>query len=363
MAVLVTASTSTTCDNSQLVKSIAALADKIDMLINLTQTFVDPIPPIKDVAKDSCSCENNTQAIKDNAEEIEELKIKNEEFEDQIKHLKRMTKFLFRAFKNLTRPEPEPSLPPDDCGITFPPPTSCQEIKDKCPSSPSGYYTLVSGSVYCHMEDLCNTSGGWTRIAYLNMSDPQEQCPSGFKLYNQNGIRGCGRSLQKNYCKSLKFSSNIQYSQFCGKLIGYQYWSPNGLSSGSSNINSHYVEGVSLTYGSSRKHIWTFIAANKENGNDCPCATGSSVTVPSFIGNNYFCESGSPTTPTRKLYTDPLWDGENCRSKEKPCCQVSGIPWFHKKLQTSTTDYIELRVCANHDDEDTPIGFYDIYVK
>ena len=61
MAVLVTASTS--CDNSELVKSIAALADKIDMLINLTQTFVDPIPPIKDVAKDSCSCENNTQAI------------------------------------------------------------------------------------------------------------------------------------------------------------------------------------------------------------------------------------------------------------------------------------------------------------
>ena len=231
MAVLVTASTSTTCDNSQLVKSIAALTDKIDMLINLTQSFVDPIPPIKDVGKDSCSCENNTQAIEDNTEEIEELKIKNEEFEDQIKYLNRTTQFLVQAFKNLTRQ-------PDYCEIFFPPPKSCQEIKDKCPSSPSGYYTLVSGNVYCHMEDLCNTSGGWTRIAYLNMSDPHEQCPSGFKLYNQNGIRACGRAaLRQQYCESHKLSCNIQYSQVCGKLIGYQYWSPNSLSTGTSDIN------------------------------------------------------------------------------------------------------------------------------
>ena len=69
------------------------------------------------------------------------------------------------------------------------------------------------------MEDLCNTSGGWTRIAYLNMSDPHEQCPSGFKLYNQNGVRGCGRAaLRKtiaNHSSSpltsntLKFVENI----------------------------------------------------------------------------------------------------------------------------------------------------------
>ena len=50
------------------------------------------------------------------------------------------------------------------------------------------------------MEDLCNAGGGWTRITYLNMSDPCEQCPPGVKWYNQNGVRACGRAaLQKIY--------------------------------------------------------------------------------------------------------------------------------------------------------------------
>ena len=370
MTVLVTASTSTstTCDTSQLQESIDALTDKIDMLVNLTLTLVDPIPPSKDVPKDICSCKNNAQAIENNTQDIEELYAKNEDFEDQIEQLKLTMKFLFRAFKNFTRPEPQPTPPPDNCNdVVFPLPKSCQEIKEKCPRSPSGNYTLVSGKVYCHMEDLCNASGGWTRIAYLNMSDPHEQCPPGFKLYNQNGVRACGRAaLRKSYCESHEYSSKIQYSQVCGKLIGYQYWSPNSLSTGTSNINSHYVDGVSLTYGSPRKHIWTFITAMSENGNGashCPCATGSTLGVPSFIGNDYFCESGSPTTPTKKLYSDALWDGKNCQSLETPCCQVSGIPWFHKTLQTSTNDDVELRICNDYDDEDTPIGYYEIYVK
>ena len=121
------------------------------------------------------------------------------------------------------------------------------------------------------------------------------------------------------------------------------YWipvlvTPIGLNTGTLNINSYYVDGVSLTYGSPRKHIWIFITAISECGNagsHCPCAIGSTLAVPSFIRNDYFCESESPTTPTRKLYLDPPWDGKNCGSLEKSCCQVPGLPWFHKTLQTS----------------------------
>ena len=28
-----------------------------------------------------------------------------------------------------------------------------------------------------------------------SMSDPTEECPSGFRLYNQNGVRACGRPV------------------------------------------------------------------------------------------------------------------------------------------------------------------------
>lgn len=67
-----------------------------------------------------------------------------------------------------------------------------------------------------------------------------------------------------------------------------------------------------------------------------------------------------------QLYPDdPLWDGEGCGGDEGPCCNVPGIPWFHKVLPSPTTDYIELRVCADQGtgDEDTPVSLYEIYVK
>ena len=100
----------------------------------------------------------------------------------------------------------------------------------------------------------------------------------------------------------------------------------------------------------------------------CPCNTGSTVSVQSFIGNNYFCESGNTgsITYTNTLYTfDPLWDGQGCISFESPCCNVTGIPWFHRDYgNTTTTDYIELRACADQGttNEDAPVSYYEIII-
>ena len=49
----------------------------------------------------------------------------------------------------------------------------------------------------------------------------------------------------------------------------------------------------------------------------------------------------------------------------KDCCTAPGLPWFHKVLNTTTTDYLELRVCGDegNGDEDSPVGFYELYVK
>ena len=105
------------------------------------------------------------------------------------------------------------------------------------------------------------------------------------------------------------------------------------------------------------------------DGLTCPCNTGSTTPVQSFIGNDYFCESGNPaTTFMGILYTDDplvLWDGEGCGGDEGPCCNAPGIPWFHKVFNSPTTDYIELRVCRDQDaeNEDSPVSMYEIYVK
>ena len=257
---------------------------------------------------------------------------------------------------------------------TFAYSTSCKQIKTLFPTSPSRYYILGNGSAtytaYCNMGTLCGSGGGWTRLAYLDMSDATVNCPSGFGLYNSGGVRACGQSVRGSGCLSVQFLSNgISYSQICGRVTGYQVGRPDTLN-GNLGINSHYVDGVSITRGSPRQHVWTLMAGKSESGvasYDCPCNTGSTASVPAFIGNNYFCESGVTSLsaiPSVFYTSDPLWDGQGCSSLESPCCNVTGIPWFHRDYgNTTTTDYIELRVCGNEGGEDSPITKVDIYVK
>ena len=250
--------------------------------------------------------------------------------------------------------------------------SSCQDIKNKQPNSPSGYYHINSQIVYCEMGELCNTGGGWARLAYLDMTDSTVDCPPGFKLYKSGGVRACGRSSDNAPgCQSVKFLSNgISYSEVCGRVVGYQYGSPNALH-GPTNIDYYYVDGVSITQGHPRKHVWTLTAGLFESHNvaafNCPCNTPpGNNQPPSFVGNDYFCESGNPNNQwSNILYSnDPLWDGEGCGTQEGNCCAASGLPWFHKTF-ISTSEYLELRVCGNEPitNEDTPISFYELYVK
>ena len=262
-------------------------------------------------------------------------------------------------------------------------PTSCKEIKERHPLSPSGAYALASNNTiftaYCNMDTLCGSGGGWTRLAYLDMSDATQNCPSGFTLYQSliGGVRACGRPVTNSgSCASVQFLSNgISYSQVCGRVVGYQYRSPDASHVPNGNdryvIDSYYIDGVSITMGPPpRRHVWSLMAGNSEqlkSATNCPCNNGSNVVVQSFIGNNYFCESGNPVGfPLPFLYsTDPLWDGQNCGSLEASCCLAPNLPWFHRKFNTSTTDYLELRVCGNQgtNNEDVPVSFFEIYMK
>ena len=134
---------------------------------------------------------------------------------------------------------------------------SCEDIKTMSPSAPSGYYNITkydgtTQRVYCDMEHShlscngtehshqCGTasieycgSTGWTRVAYLDMSDPSQQCPTELRLYNESGVRACGRRTSSSgSCDSVTFSTNgTSYSQVCGRVIGYQYGTPDSIHS------------------------------------------------------------------------------------------------------------------------------------
>ena len=211
--------------------------------------------------------------------------------------------------------------------------------------------------------------GEWRRVAYLNMRDPTQQCPSAWREYNTGGVRACGRPRTSGAsCPTTTYSINFQYRKVCGRVVGYQYGSPDGFHSGSANINQQYVDGVSITHGSPRDHVWTYAAGATESVrvnrySNCPCSGSSGSTSPSFVGNNYYCESGNPNSYLAlQLYSgDKLWDGKQC---EGCCCTGTDSPlWFKVQLYTATNDDIEVRICGGEgtDNEDTPVELIEIY--
>ena len=250
---------------------------------------------------------------------------------------------------------------------------SCEEIKTNWPDSRSDHYTIADSyghirHVYCHMEELCGSDEGWMRVAYLNMADPNEKCPEGLRLYKEKGVRACCRpsTSSGSYVSTTYPSKDISYSEVCGKVIGYQFGSTDGTNN--SDINGAYIDGISLTHGNSRNHIWSFIAGYQESVSHsrCPCGIVNTKSSSSFVGNDYFCESGVPFPLKYKLYpNDPLWDGKGCGSIEEPCCWVPGLPWFHKTFHYTTTDYIEMRLCCDEgtSNEDVLISHVELYIK
>ena len=245
---------------------------------------------------------------------------------------------------------------------------SCEDIKRLHPSNQTGYYYVNYKTMYCNMDQLCGLGGGWTRVAYLDMSDATQNCPTGFRQYTIGGKRSCGRpeSDTRSCTPAAKFFTNgISYSQICGRVEGYVRATPDALYNDNpqrNNIDSTYVDGVSITRGSPRQHVWTFAASGAtsiyaDGQYNCPCTPGSVQQVPSFIGNNYYCEGGG---------ADPLWDGQGCIANEQAtCCSSPYLPWFYRKFDTASTDHIELRVCCDQaiHDEDVPVGLYEIYIK
>ena len=251
------------------------------------------------------------------------------------------------------------------------PASSCGEILAAVPSSASGYYWLRAGNgssirVYCDMTQTCGgITGGWMQVANLDMTNSSHMCPQGLKAITRHPKRVCGIA-NGQHCSSASLSVlGIEYSNVCGMVLGYQAGSPDGFDAPSSAIDGVYVEGMILTHGNTpRNHIWTFAAATTEIQDECPCFDGATVTVPSFVGNDYFCDTALHGSESASgiHFGNPLWDGEGC-GPTSTCCSFNNPPWFSKQLPSPTTDDIEMRLCANSANEDINIKIVELYVQ
>ena len=234
------------------------------------------------------------------------------------------------------------------------PGVSCKELYDwnTQTHNRSGYYWLINPPrhVYCDMEQrvVCGNIGGWTRIANVNITRGDE-CPTGWNKSSHDDISFCRSPSDDAGCYPILFSSKgISYQKVCGLARGYQKGSPDGFA----GVN---FDELSITYGSSSQHIWSF-GVGVDDGTppttssccNCPCATTPVSNPNSFVGPNFYCESGNSEPHDGAMYylSDPLWNGADC-PKGNTCCVNPNLPWFYRELDMTTVDDIEVSICTD----------------
>ena len=248
-------------------------------------------------------------------------------------------------------------------------------IRDK-----SGYYRINNNEwVFCNMTaiafsrgDLMSScvgvDGVWKRLASFNIT-AGDDCPSPWVKSSHNNVSFCIPASTAAGCYSVNYSTNgMNYQRVCGRASGYQKGSPDAF--GRFFDVFDYFEGLSITYGSPRQHIWTYAVGLTESGNylhNCPCTIPAyrGILPSDFVGSHYYCESGTNFFTIDGFYlSDVLWDGAGC-STGNACCSDPNLPWFYRQLNQTTQDDIEVRSCMDQpfSDEAVLITNLELYIE
>ena len=225
------------------------------------------------------------------------------------------------------------------CGMNYTG-QSCEDLYAKNPEirSQPGFYLINNQWIFCNMTSIAisnyrstcaGVGGGWTRIAHFNVKSGDD-CPSGWIKDNitdhQNIRHFChppGRNPKGNLCYSTQFSipTGMNYTSVCGRVQGYQKGLTSGFRGGNRiprTLDEAYVDGLAITHGSEpRHHIWTYAVGRTEfpqHRLGCPCNSDRAPQPPSYVKDNYYCDSGFVEVPLAQWYflRDPLW-GLGCR--------------------------------------------------
>ena len=225
------------------------------------------------------------------------------------------------------------------------------------------------------LGDKCGVQGLWRQIANFD-TKRGDSCPPGLRMITNTTTNqsACGTVRNGPGCVSVSIPVQSSYSKVCGIVRGYQFASPDAFDTtlgASQSIDTYYVDGISITQGSPRRHLWTYANGVSEiNRNQqvrCPCARSNpndTTDIPDFVGEHYYCETGFSGRRQFGVvrWDDPLWDGKGCVSPGNRCCERYG--WFYRNV-LSSSDAIELRSCQDQSraDEDTLIESFQFWVS
>lgn len=200
---------------------------------------------------------------------------------------------------------------------------------------------------------------GWTQIASIDMADVAQECPPPFILTNVPQ-RSC--TPRDGNCPGVTFPGpGAPYNRVCGRIYGYGVRTPDAFHNGAPTIDGPYLDGISLTYGSPRQHIWSFAAGHGDafgvENIRCPCGNTNrdiAPLPPTFVGSNYYCDNLNNG--------GELWDAMECMND---CCTFNNPPEFSVTLAAPTTAGVEMRLCHNQIVADETVHFrlVQLYVQ
>jgi len=205
---------------------------------------------------------------------------------------------------------------------------------------------------------------GWIQVYKLQPG----ACPSGWTYDPEPG--GCmnGDSLDcgwKGNSLGLIVQPPVPYREVRGHVQGAQYHSTDAFAADLGNtVDDPYVDGVSITHGDPRQHLWTFASGlykHEDSPGSCPGCVLYAEQPPAFVGASWTCDSGNPDKSYDPVwYKDPLWDSDSAG----PGCAPPAEPgWFQVTLDDSTSDFIEVRLLFDGCDENIAVTELELYVR
>ena len=224
-----------------------------------------------------------------------------------------------------------------------------------CPLNDTARSNLKADIHQVFLDSPCGITG-WTQVVSLDLGDPTHTCPSPW-IESATPERSCIAPDNAHNCQGLSFpvsGLSVTYNRVCGRAVGYAVNSPDAFR----DLNDHndidlpYLDGVSVTHGSPRQHIWSLAAGFSVQ---CPCDSNyrGHAPPPAFVDDNYFCDGS---------YNGALWDGKDCTTT---CCTSNPPNWFNVTLPAPSSDPIEVRICTDENDrnENVHIRFLELFVQ
>ncbi len=192
-------------------------------------------------------------------------------------------------------------------------------------------------------------SDEWTEIVNFDVANSSHNCPSPWTT-----VTSPSRLCTASSCNdSLVINVPTTYSQIRGQIIGSviglcdaftQFFNSNP------SIEEGYLDGVSITHGHPRQHVWSFGAGR------LVLVTQGDVRV--IILTLTLQDILRPLSGTTISATDCITGYYGMARTVSACCTFNSPPWFNVTLPTSTSNDIEVRICI-----DEPLEMENEYIK